>query len=67
MATTSTSDALVGTWNAQLTFARGPRQGEQERLRLTFLPDGVIVGVAAIGADRGQLPPATGAEAQSAT
>jgi hypothetical protein len=49
--------ALVGTWDAQLTFTEGPRQGEHERLRWTFLRDGVIVGTDAEG---GQLPPAVG-------
>jgi hypothetical protein len=60
MTVESTSHALVGTWEAQLTFTKGPRQGEQERLTLTFLPDGVVVGAAFMRAERGQLPPASG-------
>ena len=60
MTTADIDNALVGAWHAHLTFTEGARQGEHERLRLTFLPDGVIVGAAAIRADRSQVPPASG-------
>jgi hypothetical protein len=57
MATAEFDTALVGAWDAHLTFTAGPRQGEHERLRWTFLPDGVIVGTDPEGGD---LPPAVG-------
>jgi hypothetical protein len=57
---TNLDNGLVGAWLAHLTFTAGPRQGERERLRMTFLPDGVIVGVSAIRAHRGEVPPASG-------
>jgi hypothetical protein len=50
-------NALVGEWEALLTFTGGPRRGEHERVRLTFFPAGVIVGT---DATYGQLPPAIG-------
>jgi hypothetical protein len=49
--------ALVGAWEPGLTFTEGRRRGERERLRWTFLPDGVIVGT---DPERGVLPPAVG-------
>jgi hypothetical protein len=57
MTTASTDHSLVGAWHAGLTFTDGPRQNEHERVRLTFLPDGLIVGT---DAENGQLPPAIG-------
>jgi hypothetical protein len=57
MATAKVDSALVGAWDAHLTFTEGPRRGEHERLRWTFLPEGVIVGTDAEGGD---LPPAVG-------
>ena len=49
--------AIEGEWQALLTFTGGPRQGEHERVRLTFLNDGVILG---IDAENRRLPPAIG-------
>ena len=40
MTTAEIDTALVGVWQAHLTFTKGPRRGEQERLRWTFLPEG---------------------------
>ena len=57
MTTAEIDNALVGAWHAHLTFTEGPRHGEHERLRLTFLPDGVIVGT---DAENGQLPAGIG-------
>jgi hypothetical protein len=57
MTTAEIDTELVGVWQARLTFTEGPRQGEQERLRWTFLPEGMIVGT---DAENGQLPPAVG-------
>ncbi len=57
MTTAEIDTALVGAWHAHLTFTEGPRQGEHERLRWTFLPDGLIVGT---DAENGQLPPRSG-------
>ena len=56
MTTTLTDSALVGPWRAQLTFTKGPREGEREPVMLTFLRDGVIVHADEIHADNGQLP-----------
>ena len=50
-------NALVGAWDAVLTFTGGPRKDEHEQVCLTFLPDGLIVGT---DAANGQLPPAIG-------
>jgi hypothetical protein len=60
MTTPSTSHALVGVWSGRVSFTDGPRQGENEGVRLTFLPDGVIVGAGEVPVGRGQLPPAAG-------
>jgi hypothetical protein len=57
MTTAEIDTTLVGAWHAHLTFTEGPRQGEHERLRWTFLPDGLLVGT---DAENGQLPPAVG-------
>jgi hypothetical protein len=57
MTTAEIETALVGAWHAHLTFTEGPRQSEHERLRWTFLADGLIVGT---DAENGQLPPAIG-------
>ena len=57
MTTAEIDTALVGVWQAHLTFTKGPRRGEQERLRWTFLPEGLIVGA---DAENGQLAPAVG-------
>lgn len=57
MTTADVGTTLVGIWDAHLTFTDGPRRGEHERLRWTFLADGVIVGTDAEGGD---LPPAVG-------
>ncbi len=54
--TIMTDSGLVGAWGAQLTFTDGPRQGTDEPVRLTFLPDGVIVHADEIPAENGQLP-----------
>jgi hypothetical protein len=43
-----------------VTFTDGPRRGEAERVRLTFLPDRVIVGASEIPVEREKLPPAAG-------
>lgn len=56
MTTTSTNQALVGSWEAQLAFVDGPRKGEEEPVLLTFLPDGVIVHADRIAVQSGQLP-----------
>ncbi len=56
----SARHALVGAWNAQLTFTGGARQGEDELLRLTFLPDGVIVGYGRTPGRRRAEPPGAG-------
>jgi hypothetical protein len=55
--TAEINSALVGAWDAHLTFTEGPRPGERERLRWTFLPAGLIIGT---DAENGQLPPAIG-------
>jgi hypothetical protein len=47
---------VTGSWNAHLTFAKGPREGETERVQLTFLPQGVIVHADLVRSDTGQLP-----------
>jgi hypothetical protein len=47
--------ALVGAWDADLTLIEGPSRGEHERLRWTFLPEGVVVGTDPEGRE---LPPA---------
>jgi len=60
MTTTSTDHLLVGTWDADLTYADGARKGEHERLRLTFLPDGVIVGCGRVPSRRRSEPPGAG-------
>jgi hypothetical protein len=57
MATAEIKSALIGAWDAHLTLTKGPDQGERERLRWTFLPEGLIVGT---DAENGQLPPAIG-------
>jgi hypothetical protein len=57
MTTAEIESALVGAWDAHLTLTAGPRPGERERLRWTFLPAGLIIGT---GAENGQLPPAIG-------
>jgi|SRR6516165_2233469 hypothetical protein len=57
MTTAEIDTALVGVWQAHLTFTEGPRRGEHERLRWTFLREGLIVGT---DAENGQLPPAVG-------
>jgi hypothetical protein len=57
MAIAEFDTALVGAWNADLTYTEGPRRGERERLRWTFLPDGVFVGTDGAG---GELAPAVG-------
>ena len=57
MTTARIENALVGEWEAVLTFTGGPRKGEHELVRLSFLPDRVIVGT---DATNGQLPPAIG-------
>jgi hypothetical protein len=57
MTTTTTENVLVAAWDAHLTFTEGPRPGERERLRWTFLPEGLIIGT---DAENGQLPPAIG-------
>jgi hypothetical protein len=57
MTTSEMKSALVGAWDALLTLTEGPRPGERERLRWTFLPAGLIVGT---DAENGQLPPAIG-------
>jgi hypothetical protein len=57
MTTAEIGTALVGAWHVHLTFTDGPQLGKHERLRWTFLPDGLIVGKDAEG---GQLPPAIG-------
>jgi hypothetical protein len=54
--TTTAADELMGAWNAQLTFVKGPREGEREPVLLTFLPDGVIVHADEIRLDSGQVP-----------
>ena len=54
--TTADDHPLLGAWHVEVTFTQGPRHGEHERLRLTFLPDGVVVGTDT----GGQLPPAIG-------
>jgi hypothetical protein len=56
MTTASTNQTLAGVWRAQLTFTEGPRQGEYEPVRLTFLPGGVIVHADEIPAENRQLP-----------
>ena len=60
MTATSTNHQLVGAWDADLTYADGPREGEHERLRLTFLPDGVIVGCGRDPSQRRSEPPGAG-------
>jgi hypothetical protein len=57
MRTAEIKSALIGAWDAHLTLTDGPRPGERERLRWTFLPAGLIVGT---DAENGQLPPAIG-------
>jgi len=57
MTTAEIDTALVGAWDVHLTFTEGPQLGQHERLRWTFLPDGVIIGT---DAENGQLPPAVG-------
>jgi hypothetical protein len=57
MTTAEIKSALVGAWDAHLTMTEGPRPGDRERLRWTFLPAGLIVGT---DAENGQLPPAIG-------
>lgn len=47
---------LQGAWDAQLTFVKGPREGEREPVHLTFLPDGVIIHADQIQGHGGQLP-----------
>ncbi len=56
MTQASIENAVVGAWNAQLTFVEGPRQGETEPVLLTFLADGVVVHADRIPASNGQLP-----------
>lgn len=34
---------LSGTWNAEITFGEGPREGEVEPVELTLHADGVII------------------------
>ncbi|HEY2653002.1 MAG TPA: hypothetical protein VGI50_13840 [Solirubrobacteraceae bacterium] len=60
MTTTATDSALVGTWRAQLTFTNGPREGERDPVRLTFLPDGVLVHAGEIRTEKNQLPSGIG-------
>jgi hypothetical protein len=60
MTTASINHLLVGAWGADLTYADGPREGEHERLRLTFLPDGVIVGRGRDLTKRRSEPPGAG-------
>jgi hypothetical protein len=55
MTTTSTNEALLGAWYAQLRFVEGPREDEDEPVRLTFLPGGVIIHADEIPAENGQL------------
>ena len=43
MTTASANQALAGAWSARRAFVEGPREGSQGAVRLTFLPDGVIV------------------------
>ena len=57
MTTYEITRSLVGAWDAHLTLTEGPRPGDRERLRWTFLAAGLIVGT---DADNGQLPPAIG-------
>lgn len=40
---TNTKHDLRGTWNAEITFGEGPREGELEPVELTFLAGGVII------------------------
>jgi hypothetical protein len=56
MTTASTNQALVGAWNAQLTFVEGPRRGKRELVFLSFLPDGVIIHADEIPIESGQIP-----------
>ncbi len=56
MTTSATEHALAGVWRAQLTFTDGPRQGTHEPVRLTFLPDGVVIHADEIRPENGQLP-----------
>jgi len=60
MTTASIDHLLVGAWDADLTYADGSREGEHERLRLTFLPDGVIVGCGRDRSQRWSEPPGAG-------
>lgn len=50
----------MGVWDADLTYTDGPREGEHEQLRLTFLPDGVIVGCGRDVGQRRSEPPGAG-------
>lgn len=36
------TDVLPGTWNAEITFIKGPRAGEVEPVELTFLLGGTL-------------------------
>lgn len=56
MTAASTDQAMVGAWDAQLTFVDGPREGEDEPVLITFLPDGVVIHADRIPVDSGQVP-----------
>jgi hypothetical protein len=56
MTTEATNQAVGGAWHAQLTFTEGPRRGTGEPVRLTPLPDGVVINADEIRPENAQLP-----------